>query len=807
MRAPVFQAVALVAALTLSQAHAQAIDELDIRREGNDAVLQVRFSTEVQFRRAISTRSGDLVLVSYNLLTTTNDRLRAANQVLRLRATDNLPTIEVADETDRGDQARRLVVRFAKAIEARARAGRGNRSIEIVLIGRGNDVQAPPQARSRTPTAPAGPVQAAATPPTSAAIPTVPATVPVPATQAPAPAPQVTATPPAAPTSTARAPQAPTTPATAASAAGTTSPAVQASVPAPTRGAPEVEAKAEPLMAQARTAFQSGQWTAALTALNQLLEMPPSSFTREAQELAGLAHLNNGDPARARAEFETYLQLFPAGPGSDRVRQQLASLPAPATAAVAAPAPVAEKEVTLSGSSSMTYYGGNGQIRSRDFQDSPISGLPQVAGDPQLSSDRSKQLYNDIDIYWRRRNDEVDQRFVLRDSYINDLERSDKSKNRLSALYFDHKSQTGGWGVRLGRQSPTGGGVMSRFDGVAANLTLKKRVKFGFVAGNPTDRFFDSRRRFFGVSADGDRLLGNLGGGVYAIEQRIDGQIDRRAVGLDLRWFNGGTTIFSQFDYDLLIKGLNVATVQGTWILKDNTVINALYDRRALTTLTLGNALTFGDPANPGALFTRIQDKLDTTTLTALRDQVKRTTPTITQAQLGITKPWSSHWQTAASVQLTNTGAIPPVPEVAGYEDGRAATGNIYTTSAQLIGLNLYSSRDTHVLSVSVISSPNLKGTLMAYNNSSFTSEFWQIEPSLQYYRDSNDLGGTSQRWTPGLRVTYRGWKRWSVESALTYEIGRTTRKSPDPTQPELTVTTEETTRRVNYSLGARYEF
>jgi hypothetical protein len=55
--------------------------------------------------------------------------------------------------------------------------------------------------------------------------------------------------------------------------------------------------------------------------------------------------------------------------------------------------------------------------------------------------------------------------------------------------------------------------------------------------------------------------------------------------------------------------------------------------------------------------------------------------------------------------------------------------------------------------------------------------------------------------------VTYRGWKRWSVESALTYEIGRTTRKSPDPTQPELTVTTEETTRRVNYSLGARYEF
>ena len=42
---------------------------------------------------------------------------------------------------------------------------------------------------------------------------------------------------------------------------------------------------------------------------------------------------------------------------------------------------------------------------------------------------------------------------------------------------------------------------------------------------------------------------------------------------------------------------------------------------------------------------------------TALRDQIKRTTPMVTQAQLGITKPWTRNWQTAASVQLTNTGA------------------------------------------------------------------------------------------------------------------------------------------------------
>jgi hypothetical protein len=247
--------------------------------------------------------------------------------------------------------------------------------------------------------------------------------------------------------------------------------------------------------------------------------------------------------------------------------------------------------------------------------------------------------------------------------------------------------------------------------------------------------------------------------------------------------------------------------VQGTLIMDDGTVFNVLYDRRALTMLALGNALTFEDPANPGVLFTRIADKLATTTLLALRDQIKRTTPFITQAQLGITRPLNKTWQVGASAQLTNTGAIPPVPEVVGFETGRPATGNIYSVSGQLIGLNLYSPRDTHVFSTTGISSPTLKGLLLSYNNSSIAWEVWQLEPSLQYYRDRNPQGSTTERWTPGLRVTYRGWERWSLESSLTYELGKATRITVDPIDPTLTVTTKESSNRANYSLGARYSF
>jgi hypothetical protein len=561
------------------------------------------------------------------------------------------------------------------------------------------------------------------------------------------------------------------------------------------------------LFATAQAALAQQNFVAATAALNELLNLPPNRNTRMAQELAGISRARMGDAARARIEFETYLQLYPQGEGSDRVRRELAALPAPAPKGAQAGDTRPAAETTVTGSASMTYFGGNGQIRSQDFKDSPIAGLPQVAGDPLFSADKSRQLFNDVDLTWRRRDVDSDMRFVFRDSYTTDLERSDKSKNRLSALYLDYKSLSGGYGVRLGRQSPTGGGVMGRFDGISGNVILRPKLKLSAVAGEPTDKFFESRRRFYGMSLDADGLLPSFGAGVYAIQQTIDSEIDRRAVGLDLRYFKNGASIFSQFDYDTLIKGLNIATVQGTLIMDDMTVLNALYDRRALTMLALGNALTFEDPANPGVLFTRIADKLSTTTLLALRDQIKRTTPFITQGQLGITRPLNKTWQVGASAQLTNTGAIPPVPEVVGFENGRPATGNIYSVSAQLIGLNLYSPRDTHVFSTTYIRSPTLHGFLLGYNNSSIAWDFWQFEPSLQYYRDRTPEGNTSQRWTPGLRLTYRGWDRWSVESNLTYELGTASRVTVDPNDPTLTVTTKETSNRANYSLGARYSF
>ena len=145
-------------------------------------------------------------------------------------------------------------------------------------------------------------------------------------------------------------------------------------------------------------------------------------------------------------------------------------------------------------------------------------------------------------------------------------------------------------------------------------------------------------------------------------------------------------------------------------------------------------------------------------------------------------------------MRLSSIGAIAPVPEI--LPDGQPATGNIWSLGGQLIGNNLYSARDTHVFNASYQTAPTFKGLLLSYNNLSALNEAWQLEPSLQYYRQSGTDGLDLVRWKPGLRVSWRVAQSWVLESSLDYEVTHIT--SP---------TRNENSNRVFYYLGGRYDF
>ncbi|QCB45705.1 hypothetical protein [Hydrogenophaga sp. PAMC20947] len=788
-----------------SVAMAQVIDDLEIRRDGDDGVANIQFVTRVQYDSVVISPARDLVQIFYSVLPTKKSISLLGGQ-RRFKGSDGIPEVTVTDEpVDRQGLKRKLIVRFAKPVPVRVRAGKGNQSIEVVMKGLGDQVDLARPSRA-SPDLSLVPKNFLVTLQTSTKSGfflngSVPASLQAYqtftgrrivdgnalydinlgyfGTRAEAEAALKLLKP--------RFPQASVVALKVTSDAGT---AVAGSQLGPGNAPAEIEAKALELMVAAQTAIDKGDFAGAVEPLGNLLNLPPNTSSRKAQELIGTARLKSGDTERARAEFEAYLDVYPVGTDSDRVRAIVADLPAKSEP-LAAIAP--EPESNWSGGVSTYYFGGKSKERNQEFQDSPISGLPELLSEETISDTEQGQVQSNIDLNWRKRDDEADTRFVLREAYTTNLEAGKADRNRLTALYVDRKSFTNGTSFRAGRQSPTGGGVLYRFDGLQAGYYLKPKWKINAVAGVPSDKLLDTQRRLYGFWLDAEALTDEISGSLYFNQQKIDGALDRRAVGTELRYFSGGVSVNSQFDYDQAFKGINIASVQGTWQFPDNSVINFLYDRRATSLLSLGNILFFQDPFIETQART-VQELLRNASLTELQDRVKAVTPYQTQMLIGGTTPINDQWQVGADLNLTNVEAVPALPSI--NFEGFPSTGNLWSVSTQLIGSNLYSKRDTHVLGATYLTGPTYHGFQLSYNNMSTVGEGWRVEPSLRYYRQSDTFGNNLIRWTPGLRVSYRFENSISLESELTYERSKRTG-----------VSSNVDTDRVSYFFGARYDF
>lgn len=815
-------AVAWLLSFLAPWAQAQMIDDVEISRDGANAVLQVQLVAPVQYLRSVVSRSGDLTQAYYNVLPRREPLNFIAGERRQIGG-NGLPVMTITDEpVGRNELNRKLVVRFSEPVKARVRAGRSSRSIELVIDGLGDAIR-PAEAVAALPAGEPGRRYVLTL--QSSTDPSLRLDGPIPAALQGY---QVMTSrrvvdgktlydislgyfateddarrarslllkrfPKAIVTALAAQPPEPAAGAASATAAST-----------------DFDAQGAELLAAARLAYQRQDSAVAIETLNRLLELPPNRSSREAQELVGQARIQAGDPQRARAELELFLKLYPSGADADRVRKQLASLPTESLQPVTTRA-VAETTTTTAGSVSSYYYGGKSQVRNQEFQDSQLGGLVELPGQPAVSATDQKQVITSVDLNWRRRSVEQDVRFVVRDSYTVDQMPGKANRNRLSALYLDYRSFVNGTSVRLGRQSPNGGGVLGRFDGVQAGYSFLPKWKINGVAGVPSDSLLDSKRHFYGLSVDAEALTPHLNGSFYVMQQTADGLIDRRAVGSDLRYFNGGVSMSGSLDYDVAIHAFNIASAQGTWILEDSTTFNALWDRRAVPLVMLGNGLFFQSLSGARKVSDLVNAPVDASNnpniyyqnQALLQSHIKSSTPFMTQGLLGVTTPISPAWQVGTDIRLTSISEIPPVPGLLGFENGQASTGNIWSLGGQLIGSNLYSARDTHVFGVSLQKSPTFRGYMVSYNNLSAINANWQVEPSLRYYTQKTDTtGGQSKtvRWTPGLRLGYRLWQQLTLEGEASLEISRT--ESPTG----LGTTSIETANRLFYYVGGRYDF
>ncbi len=544
----------------------------------------------------------------------------------------------------------------------------------------------------------------------------------------------------------------------------------------------DTEREAASLARDARAALQAGDFEKAVTLLNRLLNLPPNAWSQEAQEQIGLAREKLGEIAKAKAEYELYLKLYPEGPGAERTRQRLAALGAVPVSRGPTERPGA---VTYWGSVSQYYYGGQSRATTTTTTVTPATGATTI-DTASLSGVDQSQLANNIDLTARYRDATWDNRVVVRDSYLANFVQGSSNTNQLNAAYFETRYQPAQLMGRFGRQTATTGGVLGLFDGAVAQWGFAENWRIGAVVGQPTEtQLGGTNKTFYGANVDADNLGGRWSGNVFAIRQNVSGYEDRTGIGGELRYFDAAWSVYSLFDYDPTFRTTNIGMIQGNIQFPTGTSVSLLYDYRRTPTLQLTNALVVDPTASISSLVNALG-------LSTTRDLAKSVTPISRVAFVGVTQQITQRWQLGGDFRISSLSATAPFGIA---YPGVPTTGNVYTYTLQAIASGYTPWQDILVLNGNVLTSRDLDALQFGLD---YRITVWQdltIEPLLRWYRQSDNKDTTLTRTTPGLHLLWRIKDRFSVEAEGDWEMSKT--KSP---------VIVDNVRRLFYYVGWRWD-
>lgn len=579
----------------------------------------------------------------------------------------------------------------------------------------------------------------------------------------------------------------------------------------------DTEKQAADLMKLGRAALATGEHDKAVQIFNALLNLPPNKQSQEAQELVGMARERNGEHTKAKAEYEHYVKVYPDGEGAARVRQRLAALAEVKTprAQGGKNPPKKIDETQIYGSVYQYYYGGYSQTKITDKTTNTTTALH--------NQDQSL-LQSAFDVTGRYRKDEYDNKLVVRGTQTYDLlATTDVRRNisRLRALYFEHSSQDS-YLIRVGRQPGNSGGVLDfRFDGAWVRYTaVPQFLNINLLAGQPRQFSLDSnyvpddprnfraevKQYFYGANVDIGPLGEAWSGNAYYLNQMVNGVVDRRAVGTEVRYASNGKNAFSLVDYDISYGVLNVAMLNGTWVT-ENTTYTFLADHRRTPYLQTTNAL-FG---TPGASM----ETINPTNEALLRAQAKTVTATSDLFLAGVLHAVSKDWQLGGDVRLnrisgtsasnclvilpgTSTLFLNPnaTTDAPCSLQALPGTGNIWTYTAQAIGADFPFDKSTFVMNASYITSTAYRGESLTLNSLGRFGPNWQLDTFLILYHQKDSSAVELYRATPTLRMDYRFSDGWTLEGSGGVEQTLT----DSPTQ-------KDTTLRQFFFFGLRWDF
>lgn len=554
---------------------------------------------------------------------------------------------------------------------------------------------------------------------------------------------------------------------------------------------------ASKLIAESRVAIGLGEYGKAIELLNKVLNLPLTTSSHDAQELIGVAREKSGEFAKAKAEDELYLKLYPDGEGVNRVRQHLAAVEESLKSNSVESKPTKKEisevhETTVYGTWDQYYY----DAHSHNYN---------PPGTKNSHTHDQSSLVSSINLTARTRQNQYDGRVVFRNRQTMDFlpGNSHSNRDRTDAAYVELENKDVDYMVRLGRQNGNSGGILGRFDGAWFRYGFNPKYRVNLVTGTLNEYKVDYRRHFYGINLDIGPLAENWSGNVFLVEQKVKDITDRRAVGGELRYFSNGRSIYSLLDYDTLYKRVNIAMLQGNMQTDNGVNYNLLIDKRKSPILTVINSLTSptlstqSSVLKPGlpAPTTLNQALRYGFTESELRQYAIDNTLETETVLLGATRQVTPRWQLGADVQWNRTsgtqgagqaavelfkkraienGIVLTQQEIDNFSNSVNGSGSIWTYHIQAVGTNTIFKDDTSVISFTFSDSSVSQSQSVLLSNGFTPTDKWRIDSSLQLLRQDSDPNTLSYTISPTLRASYRLRENTTVEAELRFDVVNT---------------------------------
>ncbi len=558
--------------------------------------------------------------------------------------------------------------------------------------------------------------------------------------------------------------------------------AARPAVPAKSEDKGAVEQGAKRLLDKANAAIAGNSYVEAINLLKQLLALPANQQTQASQLLLGNAYEKNGEFVKARNEYSLYIKQYPK---AKDIKQAQGSLARVFMAAYQAEKPAPEK---MAIQDSMVFAGGISQNYSRSLSHVDSTALPSSVVTSSDSVDQS-QLLSSIDLTGWKRTETTDTRLVFRDTYIASFIPSMGSSNSLNAAYVEQGASDQSYLYRAGRQTGTTSGVPNRFDGAWVSGRINPIWQVNGSLGSPvlSPHSTAEHKAFATIGVDMGRAPGQWGGNAYLTGQRVGNVLDRRATGMEARFFNANSNYMGFLEYDTLFKKVNAGLFQGSWANGGGSNYVILMEHRR--NLQLTNALLLYPNES-------IKSLLESgARANSLLVDARAASPIFNQFMLGGTQSFSPRLKFGGDFRVANTTsymAFDPLLNVNAVIPGI----RVYTYSLQMTGNNLLFSNDLGIVNASYTKATTYKARALTFSQVVTWQQYWKLSAALQYYVEDNMLAGYQHRLNPSFNCSYR------LNKSVNFEAGGGVVQTL-ATTPTLV----SNTRRKYFNLGYRWDF